>query len=91
MTIKSAYALDVRTVRMLEGLARRWNVSKSEALRRAIRNAADRQPLRADGRLRALRELQESVAARQVDLDVWERQARENRSASPERLSDEAR
>ena len=39
-TIKSTYSLDVETVRMLESLARRWNVSKSEVLRRAIRSAA---------------------------------------------------
>lgn len=26
-TIKSTYSLDVETVRALEGLARRWNVS----------------------------------------------------------------
>ncbi len=91
MTIKSTYSLDVGTVRTLEGLARRWNVSKSEALRRAIRNEAERQPSRTDARLRALRELQESVAARDVDLDVWERQAGEIRSASFRRLSDEPR
>ena len=91
MTIKSTYSLDVGTVRTLEGLARRWNVSKSEALRRAIRDAAERQQSRADARLRALRELQESVAARDVDLDLWERQAREIRSASFRRLSDEPR
>jgi len=36
-TVKTTYALDVETVRTLEDLARRWNVSKSEALRRAIR------------------------------------------------------
>lgn len=89
MTIKSTYSLDVGTVRTLEGLARLWNVSKSEALRRAIRNEAERQPSRADARLRALRALQESVAARGVDLDVWERQAGEIRSASFRRLSEE--
>jgi len=39
-TIKSTYALDVETVRELEEMARAWKVSKSEALRRAIRSAA---------------------------------------------------
>src|SRR5437870_291443 len=43
-TIKSTYALDVATVRALEGLARRWNVSKSEALRRAVRVASGQRP-----------------------------------------------
>ena len=38
--IKSTYSLDVETVRTLESLARRWNVSKTEVVRRAIRAAA---------------------------------------------------
>lgn len=91
MTIKSTYSLDVGTVRTLEGLARRWNVSKSEALRRAIRREAERQPSRADARLRSLRALQESVAARDVDLDAWEHRAGEIRSASFRRLLAEPR
>ena len=33
--IKATYSLDVETVRMLVHMARRWGVSKSEALRRA--------------------------------------------------------
>jgi len=91
MTIKGTYSRDAGTVHAREGLARRWNVSKSEALRRAIRNESERQLSRAAARLRALRALQESVAARDVDLDVWERQAGEIRSASFRRLSDEPR
>ena len=90
MTIKSTYSLDVGTVRTLEALARRWNVSKSEALRRAIRGEAARQPSRADARLQALRSLQKSVAARGVDLERWGREAAEIRSASFRRLSEEA-
>lgn len=39
-TIKATYSLDPDTVRLLERTARRWRVSKSEALRRAIRAAA---------------------------------------------------
>ena len=91
MTIKSTYSLDVGTVRTLERLARRWNVSKCEALRRAIRNESERQASRADARLQALRALQESIADRDVDLDAWEHEAREIRSASVGRLTDEPR
>jgi hypothetical protein len=86
VSIKSTYSLDLATVRALEGLARRWNVSKSEALRRAIRSEVERQPSRADTRLEALRQLQESVSARGVDLAAWERDARDVRSASFPRL-----
>ena len=39
-TIRSTYALRIETVRQLELLAKRWGVSKSEALRRAISEAA---------------------------------------------------
>ena len=45
-TIKSTYSLDVETVRTLEALAQRWNVSKSKALQRSILAAAQQQPLR---------------------------------------------
>ena len=38
--IKETYSLDAETVRLLERVSRRWGVSKSEALRRAIRAAA---------------------------------------------------
>ena len=39
-TVKSTYSLDVETVRELDAVARRWKVSKSEALRRALHAAA---------------------------------------------------
>jgi Ribbon-helix-helix protein, copG family len=42
-TIKSTYTLDLDTVRALEDMARRLGVSKSEALRRAIRLAAGKE------------------------------------------------
>ena len=85
MTIRVTDSLDMETVRTLEGLARCWNVSKSEALRRTIRNEAERPTSRAEGRLHALRALPESVAARGVDLDGGERRAAAIRSVSARR------
>jgi hypothetical protein len=35
--LKATYSLDAETMRVLERVAARWGVSKSEALRRAIR------------------------------------------------------
>ena len=83
-TIKSTYSLDVESVRMLEELARRWNMSKSEVLRRAIRSAAaaasDDNPA-----LDALDRLQASVRARNVDLERWEREIAMERAAAAQR------
>ena len=81
-SIKSTYSLDVETVRMLESLARRWKVSKSEVLRRAIRAAAGEVSPRAREKLEALRKLQASVKARGVDLAAWEREVRATRDAA---------
>lgn len=80
--IKSTYSLDPETVQTLEGMARRWGVSKSEALRRAIRNAADADLLPPDEPLRALDVLQESL-----DLNVdrarrWVDEVRRERHTS---------
>ena len=80
-TIKSAYSLDVETVRELEGLARRWNVSKSEALRRLIRSAARRQSAAGSEALNALDALQAAVRSRRIDLARWERDVKSGRFA----------
>jgi len=81
-TIKSTYSLDVETVRTLEALARRWNVSKSEALRRAIRSAAGEKSQRVREKLEALKQLQDYVQRRGIDVEAWAREARAEREAS---------
>lgn len=81
MTIKSTYSMDVETVRALESLARRWKVSKSEALRRAIRGEAERQATPVADAIAALEELQESFRSRGVDLAEWEREMLAERRA----------
>ena len=80
-TIKSTYSLDVESVRILETLAARWNVSKSEVLRRAIRAAWREQAMSADGPMEALTQLQKDVQAAGVDLNQWVREARAERRA----------
>ncbi len=72
-TIKSTYSLDAESVRALEELARRQQVSKAEALRRAIRNEARRQLFKGEDALAALDQLQASLRARDVDLEQWAR------------------
>ncbi len=81
--IRTTYALDEDTVRRLEGLARQWNVSKSEALRRAIR-AATAAPA-ADERVKALDELQASMGLTRSRAQTWVRTVRAERRRSTAR------
>ncbi len=84
-TIKSTYSLDVETVRQLERMARTLGISKSEALRRAIRAAAAGQPTTEDGALQALERLQDSLALTPEAAKRWEQGARAERRASAHR------
>ena len=66
---------------MLEALARRWKVSKSEALRHAIRIAAGSDYEGHETALAVLERLQSRVQERQVDLSAWEHQLKADRHA----------
>ena len=84
--IKATYSLDVETMRVLERVAQRWGVSKSEALRRAIRasaagegSAAAETSTSALDRLQAAADLTASAAA------GWARHARAERHATRKR------
>jgi len=88
-TVKTTYALDVETVRTLESLARRWSVSKSEALRRAIRASApllqparELEPAEALDQLQRLLQLKDDDAARWTKAAEAERKARSRRRES---------
>ncbi len=78
-TVKTTYALDVETVRTLEDLARRWNVSKSEALRRAIRASSTRMPPQALTPAQALDRLQQSMKLTPKRAARWAVAARAER------------
>jgi hypothetical protein len=77
-TIKATYTLDVETLRVLERVARRWGVSKSEALRRAIRASVS---IAADPAtpLEALDELQAAAGMTATAAETWAREARAER------------
>ncbi len=90
-TIKSTVSLDVESVRALEDLARRWQMSKSEALRRAIRSEASRIPATGGDALAALDQLQASLRSRKVDLERWAREVESERRAAGLRLGSEPR
>lgn len=84
-SIKSTYTFDIGTVRRLESMAARWGVSKSEALRRAIRLAADPRGSVSNEVLEAWNEVQEALALSPAKSAAWARTAREERRASSSR------
>lgn len=71
--VKTTYSLDVETVKALEALAKRWNVPKSEALRRAIRSVSQRASSQEPDSLRALKQLQKELGLSIEDARRWER------------------
>ncbi len=79
VTIKSTYSLDPETVSALEEMARRWGVSKSEALRRAIRAASSEVLPRGNDALNALDELQRSFALSSGKARAWIKRVRRER------------
>jgi hypothetical protein len=81
-TIRRTYALDPQTVRTLEEVARGWGVSKSEALRRAIRTAASRSLASRRSPSDTLDELQESVGLNAASARAWVRRVRQERQAT---------
>jgi hypothetical protein len=81
MTIRATFALDLETAESIQRLARRWEVSKSEALRRAVSAAAIVE--RADGAsdaLSALAELQERLGLDADKAETWIRRIRAERA-----------
>jgi hypothetical protein len=80
--IKATYSLDAQTMRVLERMATRWGVSKSEALRRAIRASARLasevpEPMTALAAAQAAADLDAKKAA------AWLRRVRQERRAGP--------
>ncbi|MGH9322788.1 MAG: ribbon-helix-helix protein, CopG family [Vicinamibacteria bacterium] len=90
-TVKTTYSLDLETVKALEALAKRWGVPKSEALRRVIRSASQRSSSEEPDAIRALNELQRSLALSLEDARRWEKETRAERRASSRRLEGKPR
>ena len=76
-SIKATYTVDVETKRTLDRLAEQWDVSKSEALRLAIRQAAGTSA--AANRLAALDALQREVKLSKRAADRWVKEQRAER------------
>ena len=77
--------MDLGTVCALERIARRWNVSKSEALRRAIQVAAEQPPTAATDARQALEQLQRSLKLTPTRARAWARTGRGERRAASAR------
>jgi hypothetical protein len=84
-TVKSTYSLDVETVRELDAVARRWKVSKSEALRRAIRAAAQQPTPPPSGAVAALDRLQDALGLTREQSARWQKATRRERRQSGRR------
>ena len=85
-TVKSTYSLDLETVNALDRLAKRLNVSKSEALRRAIRQAAEQLPDPRDEAIANWKRLQELIALTPAEAERWVKEVRAERRASSLRM-----
>lgn len=88
-TIKATYTVDVETKRTLDRLAERWDVSRSEALRRAIRQAAG--TAAAAHRLDALDALQRQVRLTPAAATRWGKAQRAERRRSSVRAEGRTR
>lgn len=81
--VKATYSLDPETVKVIERLARRWDTSKSDVLRRAVRIAAASAPEAGDSSaLAALDRLHDSLGLTERVAAAWARRARAERRAS---------
>ena len=78
-SVRSTYSLDMETMRRIDNLARRWDVSKSEVLRRALR-IADEQSARSE-RVEALKQLQVSMDLSRERVEDWVADIRAERDA----------
>ena len=79
-TVKTTYTIDLETKSALDRLASRWDVSKSEALRRAIRQAAGAS--RVTDRLAALDALQRIARVTRDQASRWTEAIRDERQAT---------
>lgn len=76
---KSTFSLDPVTIERLNRLAHRWQVSKTEVLRRALNQAETADTPSPQERINALRELQRITKERGIDLDKWQQTIKDGR------------
>jgi hypothetical protein len=78
--VRATFSLDPESLKNLKQLARTWQVSKSEALRRAILSVTPpKPPIPTHKRMAALHSLRKSMRDRGVDFEKWQRELRKLR------------
>jgi Ribbon-helix-helix protein, copG family len=75
---KATYSLDSATLEKLNRLSRRWQVTKTEALRRALHQAAEATPS-PEERLAALHSLQRWAKEKRIDFKKWKKTIKDGR------------
>lgn len=76
---KSTYSLDAASIERLTRLSKRWQVSKTETIRRALAKAEEVDQPTPEERIAALHELQRLTAERGIDVEKWKRDIRNGR------------
>ncbi|CAN5501546.1 hypothetical protein BH18VER1_BH18VER1_07810 [soil metagenome] len=76
---KSTFSLDPVSLERLNRLARRWQVSKTEVLRRALTAADIPVGPTPEERIAALHELQRLTRERGIDIEKWKRTIKDGR------------
>ena len=75
---KATYSLDPDTLEKLNRLSHRWQVSKTEALRRAVHRAAEVAPSFQE-RIDALHSLQRWAEEKRINLKEWQKMIKDGR------------
>ena len=66
-------------VERLQRLAKRWQVSKTEAIRRALAKADETDALTSEDRVAALHALQRLTTERNIDVKKWQQDIKDAR------------
>lgn len=78
-TLKSTFSLDQASIQKLKRLARKWQVSKTEVLRRALAKAEEPDVSSVEERLEALHRLQRWAKEKQIDFQKWKKTIKNGR------------
>jgi len=76
---KGTYSLGPASLEKLNRLSRRWQVSKTEVLRRALNQAAETAAPSPEERIAALQALQRWAKAKRIDLKKWQKMIKNGR------------